>query len=119
MQLSNFSLGGHSYALRAVLEHTGTTAIDHYVVYVKKSSAWYCCNDSNITPKQPKLKSNTTSFILFYARSCMTKTGRAEEVAAAAQSTGEEEVTRELTSDDEFEFAPIRSMLQKDDDGGT
>ena len=62
------SLGGRSYALRAVVDHVGSLSGGHYTTRRRDHERWVRCNDSHVAPcASPCEVPEASAYILVYA----------------------------------------------------
>ena len=58
----------YMYNLIGVCLHSGSFERGHYTAYIKKSSGWFCCNDSFVEPISVNDIVHRNAYILFYSR---------------------------------------------------
>ncbi|KEP52774.1 ubiquitin carboxyl-terminal hydrolase [Rhizoctonia solani 123E] len=58
----------YKYELYGVANHFGSLSSGHYTAFVKSRGKWMYCDDSRITPAEPKEVVGKPAYILFYKR---------------------------------------------------
>ncbi|KAJ1306638.1 hypothetical protein OPQ81_007634 [Rhizoctonia solani] len=58
----------YNYELYGVANHFGSLSSGHYTAFVKTRGKWMYCDDSRITPAEPKEVVGKPAYILFYKR---------------------------------------------------
>ncbi|CCO29921.1 ubiquitin carboxyl-terminal hydrolase 8 [Rhizoctonia solani AG-1 IB] len=58
----------YKYELYSVANHFGSLSSGHYTAFVKSRGKWMYCDDSRITPAEPKEVVGKPAYILFYKR---------------------------------------------------
>ncbi|KAI0071160.1 hypothetical protein K474DRAFT_1679622 [Panus rudis PR-1116 ss-1] len=59
----------YRYDLYAVTNHFGTLSSGHYTAFIASRGGWLYCDDSRITPADPKDVVGKPAYVLFYKRS--------------------------------------------------
>ncbi|CAE6457007.1 unnamed protein product [Rhizoctonia solani] len=58
----------YKYELYGVANHFGSLSSGHYTAFIKSRGKWMYCDDSRITPAEPKEVVGKPAYILFYKR---------------------------------------------------